>query len=273
MSNEIAILTHSLQKFYPKIKRYRDIISHPLRREYVHALQGVNISVKRHTCFCLVGPNGAGKTTLIKILTSLVRPDGGKAFILGHDLLHDEKQIKRLVSLAIAEERSFYWRLTARQNLEFFAGLYGYSRKEARRRIEMVLNLVGLTQVADMRFNTFSSGMKQLLGLARAMLSDAEIIFVDEPTRSLDPQTADKIRKFLRHELAERQGKTVFWASHNLEEVESYAHEVAIINQGKIMIQGPIKKLLDAGSGSLFRVYEQYVRVSEEESLMLGTRK
>ncbi|OQX53706.1 MAG: hypothetical protein B5M54_06395 [Candidatus Aminicenantes bacterium 4484_214] len=265
MTNNDAILTRNLRKFYPRVRGYRDLIFHPWRKEFITALQEINIRVQRGTCFFLVGPNGAGKTTLVKILTTLVRPDGGKAFILGYDLFQHEKRIRKLVSLAIAEERSFYWRLTAKQNLEFFAALYGYSRREARRRISEVLELVGLASVAEMRFNTFSAGMKQLLGLARAMLSDAEIIFVDEPTKSLDPQSANKIRQFLRHELVKRQGKTVFWASHNLDEVETYADEVAIINQGKIMVQGPIEKLLAEGRRSLFHLYVQYVDRDEEE--------
>ncbi|MCD6193959.1 MAG: ABC transporter ATP-binding protein [Candidatus Aminicenantes bacterium] len=264
MPNNV-IWTKNLKKSYPLIKSYRDLIRHPFQRNFIQALRGIDIAVPPQTCFCLVGPNGAGKTTLIKILTTLVLPNEGEAFILGHDVVREEALVKRLVGLAIAEERSFYWRLTGRQNLEFFAALYGFPHQEAKKRIEEVLELVGLTRDADKRFNTYSSGMRQLLGLARALLPEVEVIFVDEPTRSLDPQMAEKIRKFLRQELVDRQGKTVFWASHNLAEVEAYGQEVAIISKGKIQLQGRIKDLTDNGQRSLFKIYQQYVQPNGEE--------
>jgi|Deesub1362B_J571_1020462.scaffolds.fasta_scaffold00006_157 ABC-2 type transport system ATP-binding protein len=272
MSKDKVIWTENLQKSYPLIKTYRDLIRHPFQRKFVHALRGINIAVSPQTCFCLVGPNGAGKTTLIKILTTLVLPDAGSAFILSHDVVREDARVKHLVGLAIAEERSFYWRLTGRQNLEFFASLYGFSRREAKKRIDEILELVGLTREADKRFNTYSSGMRQLLGLARALLPDVEIVFVDEPTRSLDPQMAERIRRFLRHELVDRQGKTVFWASHNLSEVEAYGQEVAIISQGKIKIQGRISELAGEGKQSLFEVYKQYVGSEENELSTLSGR-
>lgn len=265
-----VIWTKNLKKSYPLIKSYRDLIRHPFQRNFVRALRGIDLVVPPRTCFCLVGPNGAGKTTLIKILTTLVLPNEGEAFILGHNVVREEPVVKRLVGLAIAEERSFYWRLTGRQNLEFFAALYGFSRREADKRIEKVLELVGLAQEADKRFNTYSSGMRQLLGLARALLPDVEVIFVDEPTRSLDPQMAEKIRKFLRYELVDRQGKTVFWASHNLAEVEAYGQEMAIISQGKIQWQGRIRELIADGQRSLYEIYQQYVQNEEELSGLSG---
>jgi ABC-2 type transport system ATP-binding protein len=220
---------------------------------------GVDLKVSRGHCFCLLGPNGAGKTTLIKILTTLVLPDGGTAFVDGQDVQKSAVSVRSRIGYAINDERSFYWRLTGRQNLEFFGALNGLRGRGLRAKVAEVLRLTGLEEASDQRFNTYSTGMRQMLAFARALLADAEILFVDEPTRSLDPQAADRVRRFLKDELVKGRGKTVFWATHNLAEAAEVAHEIAVIDHGCIRVQGTLSALTDGGARSLQAVYESAV--------------
>lgn len=254
-----------LKKSFPRIPGYKDLFFHPFRREKVKALRGVSFEVNRSTCFCLLGPNGAGKTTLIKILATLVLPDEGKAQIAGFDVIKDHKEVKKIIGYAVSEERSFYWRLTGRQNLEFFGILYGIPRSKINERINSILKLTGLQHVADLRFNTYSTGMRQMMSIARALISETEILFVDEPTRSLDPKAAEKMRMFLKKELVEKQGKTLFWASHNLNEVLDYADELAVICNGKIRKKGNLEVLTEKGRKSLLEVYEETIDMENLE--------
>jgi len=256
MSSAPAILTEDLVKRYPVFGGFRDLLRRPFRRPTTTALDGLTLRVDRARVFCLLGPNGAGKTTLIKVLTTLVLPDGGRALVNGHDVVGSPGAVKDCVGYAINDERSFYWRLTGRQNLEFFGALVGLFGAGRDRKIAEVLRLTGLEAAADLRFNAYSTGMRQMLAFARALLTDAELLFVDEPTRSLDPRAADKIRAFLRDELVVRDGKTVFWATHDLGEAASMAHEVAVIDRGRVRLQGAPEALTAAGA-KLREIYER----------------
>jgi len=209
MSEAPVLLAEKLVKRYPIFRGFRELVFKPFDRRTVTALDGLDLEVGRGRVFCLLGPNGAGKTTLIKILAGLVLPDGGRALVDGHDVAREPGPARTAVGTAVSDERSFYWRLTGRQNLEFFGALYGLRGAARDRRIEEVLRIAGLDGAAGLRFNGYSTGMRQMLAFARALLADAAILLVDEPTRSLDPQAADRIRSFLRDELAGRQGKTI----------------------------------------------------------------
>jgi ABC-2 type transport system ATP-binding protein len=155
--------------------------------------------------------------------------------------------------------RSFSWRLTGRQNLEFVGALYGLRGPARDRRIDEVLRLTRLEAAADLRFNSYSTGMRQMLAFARALLADASILLVDEPTRSLDPQAADRIGSFLRGELVEGRGKTVLWATHDLAEAAAFAHEIAVIGRGRIRLHGTVASLTGDGRTSLRQAYERAV--------------
>jgi ABC-2 type transport system ATP-binding protein len=259
-----AIFAENLIKRYPIFRGFREIILKPFGRRTVTALDGLDLEVGRGRVFCLLGPNGAGKTTLVKVLATLVLPDGGRAMVEGHDVAYEPGPAKRAVGYAVSDERSFYWRLTGRQNLEFFGALYGLRGRARERRIDELLRIVGLDEAADLRFNGYSTGMRQMLGFARALLADAAILLVDEPTRSLDPQAADRIRSFLREELAGRQGKTILWATHDLGEAADCADDIAVISRGRIRLRGPAASLAGGGRSSLRQAYEQAVNESEE---------
>jgi ABC-2 type transport system ATP-binding protein len=255
VSSSPAISVRGLVKRYPHIRNYKELFLHPFHRSFLTALDGIDLEVAPGRCFCLLGPNGAGKTTLIKILCTIVLADSGQAFVDGIDAARDPDKIKPRIGFAIGEERSFYWRLTGRQNLEFFAALNNIPPSEARRRIGELLRLTDLENAADSRFNTYSTGMRQMLAFARALLTDARILFVDEPTRSLDPRSADKIRSFIKNELVGRQGKTAFWATHNLAETADVADDLAILDKGRVRVAGPLAEVTKGGTISLRDIF------------------
>src|SRR5262249_40849212 len=209
-----------------------------LRRKFkppVEAVRDVSFEVREGEIFGLIGPNGAGKTTLTKIVATLVQPTVGQVTVKGYDSVHDDVAVRRNVGLAGAEERSFYWRLTAEQNLLFFARLHGLSGDQATRQISELLSMLQLEDSAKKRFAELSTGNKQRLSVARAMLADPPVLLLDEPTRSLDPLAAARMRATIKS-LARDESKrvTVFLTSHNLAEVEELCDRVAIISKGEI---------------------------------------
>jgi len=214
----------------------------PLKSELV-AVDRATLKVGEGEIFGLLGSNGAGKTTLIKMLCTLIRPTSGRALIGGVDILEDEDKAKRLIGLVTTDERSFYWRLTGRENLEFFAALYNVPRKGLKRSVDEVLDQVGLAEASDNMFYGFSSGMKQKLGIARALLVNPKILFLDEPTRSLDPITAQNIKGLIRKRLAGDQGKTIFLSTHRLEEAEQICDRIAIMDSGRVIFTGSVDEL------------------------------
>ena len=244
-----AISIEDLTKKFPRTSGYRDLL--PFReRQWITAVKGVSLDINEGEFFGLLGPNGAGKTTLIKMLCSLVLPNSGTSQVFGHDILREEQAVKRIVGLVSSEERSFYWRLTGRENLQFYASLYRLSRRNSRKRIDELLNLVELTDEADIRFHNYSTGMRQKLAIARGLLSEPRVLFVDEPTRSLDPVSAQAVRSFLKEKVA-GEGKTVILATHNLNEAEQLCDRLAILHRGHVIALGSIQELR-----SLFQTYD-----------------
>jgi ABC-2 type transport system ATP-binding protein len=190
-----------------------------------------------------LGPNGAGKTTLVKMLCTLILPSEGRALVCGRDVVTEASSVKPLIGLVDCQERSFFWRLTGRQNLQFFAALVGLRGAEADERIATLLDLVGLSEHADRRFMGYSTGMRQKLGVARGLLAQPRVVFMDEPTRSLDPVIARDLRAFIREILVEKLGRTVVLVTHRLEEAEQLCDRVAIMNQGRIVACGPVAEI------------------------------
>lgn len=237
----VAIHVVNLTKRFPRTSRYRDLLPWQ-KRELVTAVEDLNLNIAEGELFGLLGPNGAGKTTLIKILCCLILPTSGTAWVFSHNVRKEEQAVRELVGLASADERSFYWRLTGRQNLEFYASLYRVPRRQIEQRIEEVLDKVGLASEADARFQNYSTGMRQKLAIARCLLSQPRVLFVDEPTRSLDPLSAQAVRSLLREEV-DRAGRTVVFATHNMEEAEAICDRVAILNRGHLIASGSMPEL------------------------------
>lgn len=234
MSYAIDIL--NLTKRFRQPIRYRDLFLHPFRRDEITVLEDINIQVNKGELFGLLGPNGAGKTTLIKILCTLILPSAGTALVNGHDIKRDGKAIRKSIGYVISEDRSFYWRLTGRQNLRFFAELNNFSRSEADQRIKELVELTGLRDEADKIFKNYSSGMKQRLAIARGLLTNPEILFLDEPTKSLDPIAAHDVKMFIRNRMVGEEKKKVVLATNNMQEAEELCDRVAIIHHRRVKV-------------------------------------
>jgi ABC-2 type transport system ATP-binding protein len=229
-----AISISNLSKTYPvPFRRLRAFFRRPVK-EPVEALREVSFDVHTREIFGLIGRNGAGKTTLTKIVATLVQPTVGTVTVRGSDsVLHDEN-VRRQIGLATAEERSFYWRLTAEQNLMFFARLHGLSDRIAKQRIRDLFAQLELEEVARRRFGEMSTGNKQRLAVARALLSSPPVLLLDEPTRSLDPLAAARMREMISSLARQDPPVTILLTSHNLAEVETLCERVAIISRGRI---------------------------------------
>ena len=231
---EPAISIRNLSKTYPSpFRRLRAFFRRPVK-EPVEALRDVTFEVQSGEIFGLIGRNGAGKTTLTQIVATLVQPTAGKVTVRGSDSVRHDEQVRRQIGLATAEKRSFYWRLTGEQNLMFFSRLHGLSDRIAKQRIRELFAKLELEEVARRRFGEMSTGNKQRLAVARAMLSSPPILLLDEPTRSLDPLAAARMRQMISSLAQQDPPVTVLLTSHNLAEVETLCERVAIISRGEI---------------------------------------
>lgn len=233
-----AIVVQNLTKRFPVGRPWEAFVCRPFRSRWPMALDGVDCAVRQGEIFGILGPNGAGKTTLLKILCTLLLPTSGRAVVSGYDVVDAPHKVRQVVGYCLDTERSFYYRLTGRQNLAFFATLNNLRAGERACRIAEVLEIVGLQGAADARFMTYSKGMQQKLGLARALLTDPAVLLLDEPTKSLDPGAAAEFRRFLRGTLAEKLGKTILLVTHSLTECHACCDRVAIMDRGRIVSQG-----------------------------------
>jgi ABC-2 type transport system ATP-binding protein len=213
------------------------------------ALRDVTLEIPGGAIFGLLGPNGAGKTTLLKILSGLVLPTSGEARVGGRDARREEAPVQRILGFVTSDERSFYWRLTGKENLQFFGSLYQLHGQGLQDRIRFLLERLDLADQAGKPFRDYSSGMKQRLAVARALLHDPPVLLLDEPTRSLDPISAKHLRRFLAEELNGKEGKTLLLATHNLQEAEQLCQRVAVLSRGRILGAGRAEDLPDWGLG------------------------
>jgi ABC-2 type transport system ATP-binding protein len=197
------------------------------------ALQGIDLEVEGGEIVAIVGPNGAGKSTLLRILATAVLPDAGRAWVAGHDVADAPEAARQSLGFLLADERSWYWRLTGRHNLEFFAALYGLDRPAARRRTGELLEELGLGEAADRSFGDYSSGMRLRLSLGRALLAEPPVLLLDEPTRSLDPIATKQFRDLARGAVTER-GSAVLLATHDLHEAAELADSVVVLEGGRV---------------------------------------
>lgn len=199
------------------------------------ALDDVNFSVTHGELFGLLGPNGAGKTTTTRILCTLLLPTSGTARVLGHDVVNEARQVQRVVNMVAGGERMLYFRLTARENLQYFAELYNVPKNEVKGRLDDLINLVGLSERQDEPVERFSKGMKQRLQIARGLINDPEVLLLDEPTLGLDVHIARDVRRFIQDELVKKRKKTVLLTTHYLYEAEEICDRVAFLQKGKII--------------------------------------
>jgi len=206
------------------------------KKKRVIALKGVSFSVNEGEIFGLLGPNGAGKTTLIKILTTLLLPDAGRAIVNGFDVVKQPEEVRKSVGVMLMGERALYWKLTGRENLEFFGSLYKVPKDILKKRINEIVEFLGIQEFIDRLVETYSSGQKVLLAFAKALINDAPIIFLDEPTVALDPRRAIEVRQKIKK--LKEEGKTIFLTTHIMQEAEELCDRVAIIDEGRIVAIG-----------------------------------
>jgi ABC-2 type transport system ATP-binding protein len=228
------IRVHGLEKEFRPPGGMRELVRGRLFGTPVRALAGVNLHVPTGEVVCVMGPNGSGKTTLLRILAGLILPSAGHAEILGQDVARGGSALRREVAMVVGDERSFHWPLSGRENLHFFAALHGLSAREARRRADVLLDRLGLTEAADRRFSAYSRGMKQRLAIARGLLGSARVLLLDEPTLGLDPLAARELRRFLREDVLKREGRTAVVGSNDPVEVRAMADRVVYLERGTL---------------------------------------
>jgi ABC-2 type transport system ATP-binding protein len=251
----VALSIQNLGKSFLVRRPLRDMLLHPFAVERMQALRDVTCDIHQGEFFGLLGSNGAGKTTLFKVLATLITPDRGSASVVGFDVVRAAAQVRRVLTPVIADERSLRWRLSARENLNLFATLYGLPARSIRARVDEVLQIVGLEDTQRKLVGRFSSGMKQRLLIGRALIPQPRVLLLDEPTRSLDPVTARGLRRFLRDEVCKRLGCTVLLATHSAEEAFELCDRVAVLHHGRIVAVGPTEELVFEFGDDRYRVW------------------
>jgi ABC-2 type transport system ATP-binding protein len=221
---ELAVSVEEIRRIFPARKK---------KGEDVIALDGVSLEIPPGEIHGLLGPNGAGKTTLVKILSTVLTPTSGRARVLGHDVVAETRAVRPLIGIVFGGERGLYWRLTGRQNLEYWGALYKLSARDTRRRSQELLERVGLADRGDERVEIYSRGMKQRLHLARGLIGDARVLFLDEPTTGMDPLAAREFRRLIGELRGE--GRTILLATHDMAEAEAVCDRVTLIDRGRIL--------------------------------------
>ena len=249
-----ALRLQDISKRFKMRRSLMESIRHPNGATWVHAVQHVSCEVQAGEFFGLLGPNGAGKTTLFKMLATLTSPDEGSASVFGADVMREPREVRRMVAPVAADERGLHWRLSALENLRLFATLYALRGPTLADRVDEVLGVVGLRGAEQRIVGTFSSGMRQRLLIARALLIKPRVLLLDEPTRSLDPVSARDFRQFLRDEVAGPGKCTVVMATHSAEEALGLCDRVAVLNKGRMLALGPAAVLEREFSDERYRV-------------------
>jgi ABC-2 type transport system ATP-binding protein len=238
MDANSVIRTHKLSKSY--LTRQRQGIFKSTQQS-VEALKQVDLEVQSGEIFGLLGPNGAGKTTLIKILTTLLLPTGGEAWVNGFHVERHPNLVRQSVGCMLMGDRGLYWKLTGRENLEYFGALYHLSRSGRMQRAQEIIAMLDLGEIADRTVETYSSGQKMKLAFGKALINDAPLLVLDEPTNTLDVPSASELRAIVRQ--LNRQGKTVVYTTHIMTEAETLCDRVAIIDRGELLALGSVPEL------------------------------
>jgi ABC-2 type transport system ATP-binding protein len=236
MTNAVKVV--DLSKTY--VTKQRQGLFRSKRKE-VEALQNVSLQIRRGEICGLLGPNGAGKTTLIKCLTTLLLPSSGRAWVNGYQLTREDDAIRASVGCMLMGERGLYWKLTGRENLVFFAALYHLHPAERQRRARTIIERLQLQDIADRPVESYSSGQKMKLAFGKALINDAPLLILDEPTNTLDVPSARELRAMVRQ--LNQEGKTVIYTTHIMAEAETLCHRVAIIDQGQVIDTGTVSEL------------------------------
>ena len=216
-----------------EVRQLRRVFKGRRKAPEVIALDSVDLVIPAGEVHGLLGPNGAGKTTLCKILSTVLLPTSGHASVAGYDVVRDTAAVRRIIGIVFGGERGLYTRLTARQNLEFWAAMYGLRGRALRPRVDAMLSQIGLTERADDRVEGFSRGMKQRLHLARGLIGDPQVVLLDEPTIGMDPVAAREFRTLVGR--LRDDGRTVLLTTHDMAEAEAVCDRVTLIDSGRLL--------------------------------------
>ncbi len=236
MNGQVVI--EQLAKTY-RVKQRKGLFKSEERA--VEALKGVSFEIKPGEVFGLLGPNGAGKTTLIKCLTTLLLPTSGRAVINGFELTKQDNAIRATVGCMLMGERGLYWKLTGRENLVFFGALYHLTVRDRKKRADDIIARLDLGEIADRPVESYSSGQKMKLAFAKALINDAPLLILDEPTNTLDVPSARELRAVVRE--LNQAGKTVIYTTHIMSEAETLCQRVAIVDRGEVLALGAVDEL------------------------------
>lgn len=247
-----AISVASLEKYFPPALAGWRALMQPLSRPTEKALAGVSFTVEQGEAVALIGPNGAGKSTLLRILATLIVPTRGTAALGGFDVERQGREARRQLGYHTGGDEGFYSRLSARENLAFFAAMNNLSPAETRKQIASITASMGIQDDLDRQVRTFSTGMTHRLGLARALLHGPAVLLLDEPTRSLDPLAAADFRHLLKDDLVRARGTTLLFASHTLSEVEEIADRVILLDAGRVVACDSPRGLCASARASTF---------------------
>jgi ABC-2 type transport system ATP-binding protein len=237
-----AVETFALSKRYPHQRGLLEVLAGRALAETT-ALNEVSLNVEEGEVFGLLGPNGSGKTTFLKLLSTILAPTSGTARIFGLDIVESSRSVRALVSLVTGEERSLFWRLTGRQNLEFFASLYASNGIDVRHKVDELLELFDLKDVGRIMVGEYSTGMKQRLAVARGLINGPKLLFLDEPTRGLDPVAAHALLAGVKERAVDYFANTVILTTHIMREVEQLCQRIAVLNRGNVAYQGTVEGL------------------------------
>lgn len=254
-SDTMSVSIRDLTKSFPVRPGFGEMLRHPLSRKRTGVIHGISLDIRDREMFGVLGLNGAGKTTLLKMLATLIVPDSGTATVGGYDIIEESPAVRGILAMVTADERSLNWRLSAHENLRLFAALHRMNTPGATTRTAEALDVVGLGDTGDKLVGAFSSGMRQRLLLARALLSSPRVLLLDEPTRSLDPVSAHEFRRMLRDDLIERRGVTVILATHNSEEAFAYCDRVAVLHHGTVAALGSARSLAARFGQERYRIW------------------
>lgn len=220
----------------------KSLLKFQFKRDLTQILRDIEFTVPSGEIFGIIGPNGAGKTTILKILNHLTTPTTGSVSVCGYDTEKEWDHVVQRIGYCISEERSFFWRLSGRQNLELFADLMEVPVSTARKRIADLLQFLEIGAAADDRFMNYSSGMKQRMAVARSLLTEPDVLFMDEPTRGLDPRGASRLRSFIKDYVVS-DGRTAIVTTNRVSDIENLCDRIAIINRGRIIAIGSIPEI------------------------------
>ncbi len=253
----------NLHKIY-RVKKRKGLFRSSTQE--VHALKGISFTVEKGEIVGLLGPNGAGKTTLIKILTTLLLPTKGKAFVNGFDVVKDSLGTRASIGAMLMGERGLYWKLTGRENLEYFGKLHHVPPSVIRRRIDELSSMLELEEFLDRLVETYSSGQKMRVAFARALIHDPPVLLLDEPINTLDVHQARTLRAMVK-QLNEERGKTILYCTHQMHEADELCHRIAIIDRGELLAIGYPQELKKRLKKDIVYVIEGHFPANIEEKV------